>query len=324
MTSKPIPWDEIGNPNTDYNVRRVAATESVPLYWGKDVAGQCLLIVELTGDHSELYQRDITTLYGVGVDLRNGENQQQQRLVLTLARHADRDLFFGLCETLIANLTTVADSQVALAITLRHLKRWKAFLAGRNARVLADEEVRGLFAELYVLRNLYQRTLSQEAAVDAWCGADPVHQDFIFRNMAVEVKSLSGRERSAVRISSEDQLEGLVDSLFLMTVRLSDMPDAKQACSLNELVALIEQELNVAEALEQFSSEISGRGYVPLSDYDTPRFLVSSTQAYRVVEGFPRLIRSQLPKGLARVSYDVHIEAITPFACEDVEIFGRP
>lgn len=322
--SRVIPWDEIANPHADYTVRRVAGTEGVALYWGKDATGQCLLIVELKGDHSVQYRRDTTTLYGIGVDLRNGENSQQQRLVLTLARHVDRDLFLGLCETLIASLAPVTDSQVALAVALAHLKRWKAFLTGRKARILSDEEVRGLVAELYVLRTLYQRTLSQAAAVNAWCGADAAHQDFIFGNTAVEVKSLSGRERSTVRISSEDQLEGLTDNLFLMTVRLSDMPDAEQARSLNELVALIEQELPVAEALEQFSDKIAGCGYAPLADYDTPRFLVGSTQAYRVTKDFPRLIRSQLPQGLVRVSYDIQLEAIAPFACEDGEIFGRP
>lgn len=324
MMSRTIPWDEIANPHADYTVRRVAGTEGVPLYWGKDATGQCLLIVELKGDHSVQYRRDATTLYGIGVDLRNGENAQQQRLVLTLARHVDRDLFLGLCETLIASLAPVTDSEVALAVALTHLKRWKAFLAGRKARILSDEEVRGLVAELCVLRALYQRTLSQGAAVDAWCGPDASHQDFIFGNTAVEVKSLSGRERSTVRISSEDQLEGLTDNLFLMTVRLSDMPDSEQARSLNDLVALIEQELLSAETLEQFSNKIAGVGYAPLADYDTPRFLVGNTQAYRVTKDFPRLIRSQLPQGLVRVSYDIQLEAIAPFACEDGEIFGRP
>ncbi len=322
--SRSVPWDEIATPHADYNVRFVAGTEGVPLYWGKDATGQCLLIIELEGNHSVQYRRDTTALYGIGVDLRNGENALQQRLVLTLARHVDRDLFLGLCETLITSLTSITDSQVALAVALAHLKRWKAFLAGRKARVLSDEEVRGLVAELCVLRALYQRTLSQGAAVDAWGGPDASHQYFIFRNTAVEVKSLSGRERSTVRISSEDQLEGLTDNLFLMTVRLSDMPDTEQARSLNDLVALIEQELLSTKTLEQFSNKIAGIGYAPLADYDTPRFLVGNTQAYRVTKDFPRLIRSQLPQGLVRVSYDIQLEAIAPFACEDGEIFGRP
>lgn len=324
MTSRTTPWEQIAEPRIDYNVRRVADTTGIPFYWGKDTTGQCLFIIELEGDHTSQYRRDITRLKGISVDLRNGENVSQQRLVLTLERNVDCDLFLGLCETLISSLATVTDSSVALAVTLQHLKRWKAFLAGKKARILTNEEIRGLFAELYVLRQLYLRRMTQDQAVDAWCGPNDSHQDFIFGNVAIEVKSLSGRERSSVRISSEDQLEALVDNLFLMTLHLIDMPDEETARSLNDLVALIEQELVTAEAIELFSEKIAGCGYTALADYDRLRFTVGSTNAYAVTDQFPRLIRSQISQGLFHVSYDIQLEAIAPFVCEDNEIFGRP
>ena len=203
---------------------------------------------------------------------------------------------------MISSLASVTDSSVALSVTLQHLKRWKAFLAGKKARLLTNEEIRGLFAELYVLRQLYFRQLTHDEAVDAWCGADDAHQDFIFGNVAIEVKSLSGRERSSVRISSEDQLEALVDNLFLMTVHLVDMPDAESACSLNDMVALIEQELVTAEAIEQFSEKIASCGYAALADYDRPRFTVGSTNGYAVTDQFPRIIRSRISRGLFHVT----------------------
>ncbi len=323
MTSRATPWEKIAEPRSDYNVRRVADTAAIPSYWGKDAEGQCLFIIELKGDHTHQYRRDVARLHGINIDLRNAENEGRQRLVLTLARNVDSDLFLGLCETLISSLATVMDSSVALSITLQHLKRWRAFLAGKKARLLTNEEIRGLFAELYVLRHLYQRRLTQDEAVDAWCGGDDLHQDFIFGNVAIEVKSLSGRERNCVRISSEDQLEGLVGSLFLMTVRLIDMSDEETARSLNDMVALIEQELTTAEAIEQFSEKIAGRGYAPLADYERPRFTVGSTNGYAVTDQFPKIIRSRIPQGLFHVAYDIQLEAIAPFACDDDEIFGR-
>src|SRR3990167_1015161 len=239
--SKPVPWDDIPTPTADFNVVRAAGTSGIPIYWGRDAASQCLLIVKLEGDFTAQFRREMVSLHGINVDLRNSDAAGQQRLVLTLARHIDSDLFLGLCETLIGSLKDVTDPASALAVTLTHLKRWKAFLTGKNARLLLPEEVRGLFGELHVLRMLYQNTLTQVAAVDAWCGPNDSHQDFIFGNRAIEVKSLSGRERSTVRISSEDQLESLVDELFLLTQRLSDMPDAQHALSLNGIVALIER-----------------------------------------------------------------------------------
>ena len=90
MTIKTTPWEEIAEPHSDYNVRRVAGTTGIITYWGKDTVGHCLFIIELEGDHSFQYRRDVTRLNGISVDLRNGENESQQRLVLTLERNVDR------------------------------------------------------------------------------------------------------------------------------------------------------------------------------------------------------------------------------------------
>lgn len=321
--SRPVPWDAIPTPAADLSVLRVAETTGVAIFWGRDAAAQCLLIIELDGDHTVQFRRDLVSLHGIGVDLRNGDIAGQQRFVLTLARHIDSDLFLGLCETLIGSLKEVTDPATALAVALAHLKRWKAFLAGRNARLLSPEEVRGLFGELHALRRLYHDTLPQAAAVDAWLGPDDSHQDFIFGDRAIEVKSLSGRERSTVRISSEDQLESTLPELFLLTQDLTDMPDADQALSLNGIVSLIASELSVAEAIEQFADKLAGMGYAPLAEYDRPRFVVSGLQGYRVAEGFPRLIRSEVPTGVTRVAYEIMLEAIAPFVCDDADMFGR-
>ncbi|MFI7866797.1 PD-(D/E)XK motif protein [Ectopseudomonas khazarica] len=319
--SKSVPWDGIPTPQADLSVLRVAGTAGVPIYWGRDPGAQCLLIMELNGDHTAQFRRDIVPLHGIGIDLRNADAAGRQRLILSLTRHIDSDLFLGLCETLIGSLKDVADPGTALAVALAHLRRWKAFLAGRNARLLTPEEVRGLFGELHVLRTLYQDTLPQAAAVDAWCGPDDSHQDFIFGNRAIEVKSLSGRERSTVRISSEDQLESLADDLFLLTQLLSDMPGAEHTLSLNGIVTLIKGELTDAEAIEQFMDKLAAVSYVPLAEYDTPSFVVSGVQGYRVTGDFPRLVRSRLPPGVTKVSYDLLLEDIEPFSCAQTDIF---
>lgn len=321
MTNRPSPWDSVPTPAVDYTVVRVPDLKGVPIYWGRDTSAQYLLIVELTGDHTEQLRSDGVTLNGIGTDMRLGERPGQQRFVLTLSRHVDTDLFQGLCETLIESLREVDDSATALAVALAHLKRWKAFLSGRRT-TLSPEQVRGLFAELQMMRSLYTARMTPPMAVDAWCGADRVQQDFIFGDMAVEVKSLSGHERNAVRISSEDQLESLTSNLYLAVYRLSEMPESGQSISLNDLVGLIETELADAQALEEFSRKLSAYGYAPMHDYDSPRFTVSDFKTYGVTEGFPRLVRSGIPNGIARLSYDIELETIRPFECSSIDILG--
>jgi hypothetical protein len=178
---------------------------------------------------------------------------------------------------------------------------------------------------LHILRHLCA-ILPHDEAVHTWTGADDAQQDFMFGNRAVEVKALSGRTRGSVRISSEDQLDTVLEHLFLLTVYLSEMPEddepSRTTCSLNESVARIEQELICAEAVETFADKLASRGYVPLPDYDRPHFAVPGTQGYRVAADFPRLIRANLPPGIVRTSYDVQLETIAAFRCSNEDIWG--
>ena len=315
------PWDDIAVPGADFNVRQVAVGTAVPCFWGRDASGACLFIVELQGDHAAQYRKNAVTVNGIDVDLRAGD-KGQQRLVLALERQVDRDLFEGLCRTLASSLEHATDSASSLAVSLAHLRRWKTFLSGRSQR-LSAEEVRGLFAEITFLLELIDRHASTTAAVEAWLGPERSQQDFIFGNTAVEVKSLSGTERSTVRISSEDQLESLNDALFLYIYRLSNLADAAGACSLNEIISAVQVRLGEADAVEAFDRKLVAHGYAPLPDYDAPRFAVSDVRSYHVSEGFPRLIRSQLPAGIVGVAYDIRLEAIAPYECDAGAAFGE-
>jgi len=315
------PWDGIAVPGTDFNVRQVPSETAVPCFWGRDTTGACLFIAELQGKHTDQFQKNVVTVHGIDVDLRGGDTGQQ-RLVLTLEDQVNRDLFEGLCRTLATALEGATDSSSALALALAHVKRWKTFMSGRSQR-LSPDDVRGLFAELTFLMELIDRQSSSAFAVDAWLGPERSHHDFIFGNLAVEVKSLFGTERSTVRISSEDQLESLNDKLFLRIYRLSSLPEANSSQSLNEIVTAVQSRLCEAEAVENFDRKLVSHGYAPIPFYDKPRFVVSNVHTYHVVQGFPRLIRSQLPIGIDRVAYDIRLEAITPYACDSGEFISQ-
>lgn len=319
--SESSPWDDISVPRADFNVRQVAKATAVPCFWGRDVGGACLFIVELQGDHAAQYRKNTVTVNGIDVDLRAGE-QGQQHLVLTLERQVDRDLFEVLCHTLASSLECANDSASSLAVSLAHIRRWKTFLSGRSQH-LSIEEIRGLFAEIAFLVELIDQGSSSNAAVDAWLGPERSHQDFIFGNTSVEVKSLSGAERNSVRVSSEDQLESLNDALFLRVYRLSSLPDAAGARSLNEAIADAQARLSDADAVEAFDRKLVAFGYAPLPDYDKPRFVISDMRTFRITEGFPRLLRSQLPAGIANVAYDIKLESISAFECDGAAIFGE-
>ena len=322
MTSNGAPWDEMRTPDSEYTVRYVTAPGDVTLCWGKDVQGQCLFIVQLGGDHKEQFRKNATNVNGIDVDLRQLPEPGKQGLILTLEKQVDRDLFHGLCQTLIGNLDGVSNPATALGVALNHIKRWKAFLAGKRIRVLSAEEVRGLFAELSFLRLLKTEHLADAQAVEAWCGPDRIHQDFIFGDTAVEVKSISGQDRSIVRVSSEDQLETVSEHLFLQVYRLTAAPDGAPAQSLNELVSALGRELSDADSIESYWQKLATYGYVEMREYDSPKFLVNGSSAFCVSGSFPRLIRSELPDGVVDVKYKLQLEKIASFECNHNDIWG--
>lgn len=306
------PWDDIAVPDVDFNVRQVDGQRAVPCNWGRNSDGECLFLIDLQGDHTAQFRGNVTTVKGIGVDLRSA-GPGLQRLVLTLERHVDRDLFAGLCRTLAASLTDAPDASSALGIALTHIRRWKHFLSGRGSH-LSPEEVRGLFAELQFLSELIGRQ-GAAAAVEAWLGPERSHQDFIFGNTAVEIKSLSGTERSSVRISSEDQLESLNDRLFLRIYRLSSGSAGPQVLSLNGMVARVQGLIADPDAADAFERRLVTHGYAPLPEYDEPGFVVSETTTYDVRDGFPRMTRSGLPDGIMKIGYEIKLEAIADYEC---------
>jgi len=317
---EPSPWDDIAVPTANLNVRQLSGSMAVPCFWGRDASGACLFLMELQGNHAAQFRKNTTSVNGIHVDLR-AENAGLQRLVLTLEEETNRDLFQGLCKTLGSALAYASDSASSLTVALAHIRRWKVFFSGRGAQHLSPEEVRGLFAELTFLTELLDRLPSPSVTVDAWLGTEKSHQDFIFGNTAVEIKSLSGTERNTVRISSEDQLESLNDALFLRIYRLSSLADAVGRQSLNDIISTLHDRLAGDDALEAFNRKLSKYGYAPLSEYDAPHFVVTEVRTYRVEQNFPRLIRSALPVGVAKVNYDIKLEAIAPFECDAKSIF---
>lgn len=315
-----LPWDNIAVPSHDFNVRKISGAMAVPCFWGKDSKGACLFVMELDGNHAAQYRKNITTVRGIGVDLRD-VGSGQQRLVLTLENATNRDLFLGLCKTLTGALGLASDSASSLAVALLHLRRWKTFFSGRGGPQLSPEEVRGLFAELSFLQELLKYLPTEQHTLDAWLGPEKSHQDFIFGNTSIEIKSLSGTERSAVRISSEDQLETPNDRLFLRIYRLSNFTEAVGSRSLNEIVLDLQSNLTDAESLEALDRKLVMQGYAPLPDYDSPRFAITDVRSFFVNTGFPRLTRSSLPSGVTKVSYDIKLESIAPFECNGSTIF---
>ena len=320
--TKHLPWDNIEVPNVDLNRLLALPNMAAPASWAVDRQGKRLFVIELAGDHRDKYEKNVVTVHGLDIDLRRAETDSLQLLVMTLESDQNGDLFAALCRGLLTELVNANTSAAALDITLNHLRRWKAFLSNRNARLLKSEEIRGLFAELWFLLELGHTQLGPTQAVYAWHGPERVQHDFIFAGRAVEVKSLVSVDPRTVRISSENQLESSEPQLFLVVLLLAETNDAHNR-SLNMIVDEAKTQVLGTEAGSRFESKLAEFGYLPLQAYDRPFLSVVGVLSYSVTGSFPRIVRSELPVGVVRVAYQVQLEHIQPFGCELASVLGE-
>ena len=79
--NKVVPWEKIPRPDKGFSVLRVDGKTGVPIYWGRDINFQCLFIIELSGDYAAQFNKELISLHGINVDLRNSDVEGVQRFI---------------------------------------------------------------------------------------------------------------------------------------------------------------------------------------------------------------------------------------------------
>jgi hypothetical protein len=198
------------------------------------------------------------------------------------------------------------------------LNEWKIFFEKQENEILPIGSQKGLVGELHFLRDYLFQKYSFTDSLFFWTGSDRTNHDFQIFGNAVEVKTTSGKQHKKFTISSEKQLdstglENLYLSLFCLNLH-SNMPNRTLPALIKEIYQLIQ---NDPIALFQFQIKLAKYGYQEiLADKYTIGFSISEMIFFKVVEGFPRLLKDNLPDGVGDLSYSVALAACTPFKIE--------
>lgn len=211
----------------------------------------------------------------------------------------------SLLDELEKRVSTVAAVQTALA-------RWRRFWGAVPREGLRDEEIRGLFGELWFLR--VWLLPNGPSAVEHWLGPLGARNDFQWPGVAVEVKATTSVRGHVHRINGIDQLDPPDEGVLLVfSLRIREEPSSSN--SLVTLVAGIAEVLSdQPERLDLFERRLAEAGYSAAHDdrYRDARFRVIDERLYRVTEEFPRLtvgsFRSGVPVGIERIEYETNLE----------------
>jgi hypothetical protein len=210
-----------------------------------------------------------------------------------------------------------AEALDALVESVDEFRRFSARRAGR----LSEQEIRGLFAELVLLRTFVETGVDVDSIVSAWKGPlfrDGVGiHDFTFPDgRGIEVKS-THQPAIEIRVSSSQQLVAGELPLDLAVLPIEGVPVDSQA-GIAFRAYLIDTGILVASASS--SSRAKWNGVLDalgldIDDefYDQWRFLPGAWSRFGVTSGFPCVPTENLPKAVVKVRYSLELQYLEPY-----------
>lgn len=292
---------------------------SLHLYYGADLSGHAVFLLVSSEKSRAPRLSDL-------IKVEHGRRQDGAwTVVLTLIDLEFLDTFIGMCLELARRTADATGENSALRIFDTTIQQWRRLLTQKGAPRLSDAELRGLVAELWVLRRM-GTSVEHDVAVRAWVGPHGAPHDFRLADGEVyEVKSVH-TGGSIVHISSVEQLEPeLNDQLELVVVTVNDVPGAGAATTtVLELANGITKDLGLTnELIELFHDKLALLDLDLLdSYYSETHFEIVGSRHFVVASNFPRIQAADVPVGVRRVKYELQLETIVDFLTSAA--FGTP
>lgn len=297
-------------------VRRRLATvdESYGMFAGVDLAsGQRTVLIEIA---DAMQPRSVAS---AGVEVRVRTNRVRPLIEVVLRNRA----FAGVFTTFVNDLTSIAEAATGSEEVLDRVRDWISFFEQVTPDGLSGFARRGLWGELFVLREIALPAWGPDRAAASWTGPNPGIHDFSIDSVALEVKTSAANQDQRLTISSERQLDdGPLKLLLLLQLAIDVRPGTADTLpALVEEISELLQEHPTASAL--FERQLLRAGYVDLHAplYAEEQYSVRTARAFAVRDGFPRIIEP-LPEGIGRVRYDLSTSACGEFVLDWDDVVG--
>ena len=307
------PWEHISIPKANVKSKLVDHTHPIEISWAVNQAGDYLLVALFNeiNNHS-IYE--FPKLNGFDIFLTD-----QSLLVMTLKNKEQWEIFLSLCTDLIGSTRPCDNHDDAMHTLIRRLRGWQIHLSSDKPKILSDEKIRGLIAELLFLDLHLFPYFELTDSVEFWTGPEGSSQDFNVQGIVVEVKSQLGEKPSSVRISSTDQLCPEIPELYLHVIVLGKSDEnTSGSFNLLSLVERIRKELldSLPSSIERFNELLLSVGFIENNEYLKKNFTLLNEKTFEVKDKFPRICTKDVPIGLDQVRYNLNLASCEDFLSE--------
>lgn len=304
------PWKDLMPPSaaSAINARRVDENNPWDFFWGRDMDGKCLLVLQHGVKSSPT--RKLPTLKGIEVSISDGNGQDSQMLVFRLLDSRHRDIFHQLCVDIVAAGGAAGTEPEAVELAIARTWRWHHLLRGGTGERLSEDEQKGLIGELLILERHLLPHLSPINSLTAWRGPLGAPKDFEVGRISIEAKARRGAATPHITITSEHQLDGEgCDLLFLYVVDLSHASEgATRAFTVSDVAHRVRDRMSLDPTVtDQYESLLAATGFRWEDDYSDFKWLEGHSHIYGVTGDFPRVTAREIVPGVSNVRYLVSL-----------------
>lgn len=249
-------------------------------------------------------------------------NTEKNYLIFKLVNSEHKDIFSVLCEDLILNISSVTNQIQLFKTLLNRFEKWKSLFDKLNSVGLTPQEQRGLYGELYFLRNFLITNSDFNKVLNSWTGPAKEIRDFQLGNNALEVKTTTGNNHQKIHISSERQLDlSNLQNLYLYHISLDVRHQDGE--TLNQIVDSISDLLNSDfAAMNCFNNKLLEAGFFNhhRDNYKDIGYFIRQDAFYRVEDEFPRIQENEIRLGVGDVKYSIIVDNCQNYRTTETEV----
>jgi len=204
------------------------------------------------------------------------------------------------------------------------ISRWRYFLSAPTNQILTEDDIVGLFGELFLLSHLIETKGAEYVRI--WT-ADVGGEDFIHKNLSIEVKTtLRGRHQHVVN-GIDQMLVAPNRSKYLLSLLLERADLHGSGWNLPKLIERIAVDLSeYPEIRGLFYQKLKLRGYDIRDSKEYEQYFYNLIRGcfFEVNENFPKLTTQSLLKPLSprvsKVRYTIDLEGLPSLDFYDFDI----
>jgi hypothetical protein len=253
-----------------------------------------------------------------------GDSQDYVTLQLALTQNRYSDIFTALVDDVIIGVAEKITEETGLEEFVMRLKRWQTFLKVNQSEGLSEIAQQGLYGELWFLRQVVLPHLRLFSGLQGWTAPKWTQQDFQFPKCAVEVKTTSAKQHQKLVIASERQLDDVGTGTIVLLHLSLDVRQGSGETLLEMITSIRSLVTNDMTARDKFESLLFEIGYLDIHSarYENTGYTIREHNYFKVREGFPRIVESDLCNGVGDVRYTISVAECKQFSIPESEVIA--